>query len=61
MYNLLPWLAVGHVFLKQSVKYTDHFFVSDLKIEVPVYNLPARMTGGGVPGVELRWQMTHKE
>jgi hypothetical protein len=57
---LLIWLAVGHVLLKHSFKYADNLLICDLDIKVPIYNLPAGIAGGRVPGVLLRYTIRHK-
>ena len=49
MEHLLPWLAVGHIFLKHSFKNIDHVLIGDFEIEVSIHNLPARVAGGRVP------------
>jgi hypothetical protein len=51
--SLLPWLAVGHIFLKHSFKNIDHVLIGDFEIEVSVHDLPARVAGRRVPETRL--------
>ena len=46
-------LSICHVLLQHSFKHIDNFLTCDLKVEVPVYDLPASIAWCRVPAESL--------